>query len=54
MCGFRPFPVQEHGNPDARLCNAYKRTPADMQPYSEHEAKSAFSRMLSHHKSNGW
>ena len=24
------------------------------QPYSEHEAKAAFSRMLSHHKRNGW
>jgi hypothetical protein len=25
-----------------------------LQPYSEHEAQAAFSRMLSHHKRNGW
>ena len=28
--------------------------PSPLQEYSEHEARSAFSRMLSHHRANGW
>ena len=28
--------------------------PSPLQEYTEHEARSAFSRMLSHHRANGW
>ena len=28
--------------------------PSPLQEYSEHEARSAFTRMLQHHRTNGW